>query len=158
MDRNYRPAKNIPTQIEILFPMWKKYMLEMGEEESDEDLQNGLVSRINIANSNENVYFDIIESGEHAIGFAFYSVDGGIKGVIPPGYGYIMEFYIESSWRRRRAGTSCVKYVCEQLNKEGCEKIYLTSIPESECFWESNGFVKTDLIDPDNRLNIWIKG
>lgn len=54
-------------------------------------------------------------------------------------------------------GTSCVNHICEQLNKAGCEKIYLTSIPESECFWANSGFVKTDLLDPDNGLNIWIK-
>lgn len=150
-------VRNVPVDIEMLFPMWKKYMIEIGEEESDEDLRNGLVARINIANSNENVYFDMIWSGNNAIGFEFYSVDGGIKGVIPPGYGYIMEFYVEESWRRKRIGTSCVKYICEQLNKSGCEKVYLTSIPESEYFWANSGFVKTNLIDPDNGLNIWIR-
>ncbi len=151
------PAKNVPIHIEMLFPMWKKYMIEIGEEETDDDLLNGLVARINIASSNENVYFDMIWSGNNAIGFAFYSIDGSIKGVIPQGYGYIMEFYIEDSWRRRCMGTSCIKHICEQLKKSGCEKIYLTSIPESEYFWKHCGFVKTDLLDPDNELNIWIK-
>lgn len=153
----YYPAKNIPIHIEMLFPMWKNYMIEIGEEETDDDLLNGLVARINIANSNENVYFDMIWSGNNAIGFVFYSIDGGIKGVIPPGYGYIMEFYIEDSWRRRCIGTGCVKHICERLNKAGCEKVYLTSISESKYFWENNGFVKTDLLDPDNGLNIWIR-
>ena len=68
----YYPAKNVPIHIEMLFPMWKKYMIEIGEEETDDDLLNGLVARINIANSNENVYFDMIWSGNIAIGFAFY--------------------------------------------------------------------------------------
>ena len=153
----YYPAKNVPIHIEMLFPMWKKYMIEIGEEETDDDLLNGLVARINIANSNENVYFDMIWSGNIAIGFAFYSVDGGIKGVIPPGYGYIMELYIEDSWRRRCIGTGGVKHVCERLNKAGCEKVYLTSIPKSECFWTNSVFVKTDLLDPDNLLNILIR-
>lgn len=152
----YYPAKNVPMHIEMLFPMWKRYMIEIGEEETDEDLLNALVARINIADSNENVYFDMIWSGSNAIGFAFYSIDGGIKGVIPPGYGYIMEFYVEESCRRRHIGTDCVKYICERLNKAGCEKVYLTSVPENECFWISGGFVKTDLIDPDNKLNICI--
>ncbi len=157
MNRNYEPAENVPEDIEVLFPMWKKYMVEIGEEESEEDLRNGLISRIHIANSNENIYFDVIWSGNQAVGFAFYSVDGGIKGVIPPDYGYIMEFYVENRWRGSGVGTGCVKHVCEQLHKEGCEKIYLTAVPESECFWEKSGFVKTDLCDPDNGLNIWIK-
>lgn len=147
--------KNI--EIEMLFPMWKKYMIEIGEEETDEDLLHGLVARINIANSNENVYFDMIWSGNNAIGFSFYSIDGGIKGVIPPGYGYIMEFYVEEGWRRRHIGTEYVERICERLNEAGCEKVYLTSVPESEHFWENSGFVKTDLLDPDNELNIWIK-
>lgn len=142
--------------IQMLFPMWKKYMIEIGEKETDDDLLNGLTARIKIANSNANVYFDTIWSGNNAIGFAFYSIDGGIKGVIPPGYGYIMEFYIEDSWRRRHIGTGCVKHICESLSKAGCEKVWLTSITESECFWANRGFVKTDLIDPDNGLNIWM--
>lgn len=161
MNRNielkYYPAENVPAQIEILFPMWKKYMIEIGEEGTDDDMLNGLAVRINIAGSNENVHFDIIWSGDDAVGFAFYSVDGGIKGVIPPGYGYIMEFYVEESWRRRNIGTGCVNHICAQLSKAGCEKIYLTSIPASEEFWADNRFVKTDLLDPDNGLNIWIR-
>lgn len=148
------------TELKKLFSLWKNYMIEIDEEETDDVLLNGLISRINIANTNENVYFDIIWSDHNnynAIGFAFYSVDGGIKGVIPPGYGYIMELYVTESWRRKNIGSDSVKYICGQLNKAGCEKIYLTPVPASELFWADNGFVKTDFIDPDNGLNIWIR-
>lgn len=116
-------------KVEMLLPMWKKYMNEIGEKETDEELLKGLISRINIADANEDVSFDVIWKDNHAAGFAFYSVDGGIKGVIPPGYGYIMEFYVEETWRRKGIGTDCVRRICERLKKVGCENIYLTSVP-----------------------------
>ena len=141
----------------MLLPMWKKYMNETGEKETDEELLKGLISRINIADANEDVSFDVIWKDNHAAGFAFYSVDGGIKGVIPPGYGYIMEFYVEETWRRKGIGTDCVRRICERLKKVGCENIYLTSVPGSEEFWKNCGFTSTDLLDPDNGLHIWIR-
>ena len=39
----------------MLLPMWKKYMNEIGEKETDEELLKGLISRINIADANEDV-------------------------------------------------------------------------------------------------------
>ena len=57
----------------MLLPMWKKYMNEIGEKETDEELLKGLISRINIADANEDLSFDVIWKDNHASGFAFYS-------------------------------------------------------------------------------------
>lgn len=151
------PAKNVPVHMEKLFPMWKAYMSEIGEDGTEDELLEELICRLNISESNENVFFDIIWSGSDAIGFAFYSVDGGIKNVIPSGYGYIMEFFITPQWRRRNIGVRCIKKIEEKLKDKGCPKLYLTSVEESEDFWRKVGSIKTELVDPDNHLNIWFK-
>lgn len=46
-------------------------MNEIGEKETDEELLKGLISRINIADANEDVSFDVIWKDNHAAGFAF---------------------------------------------------------------------------------------
>lgn len=152
------PAKNVPVHIEKLFPMWKKYMIEIGEADSDIKLLDALKSRINLSEVHDNIFFEIIWSGNNVIGFAFYSIDGGIKDAIPSGYGYIMEFFILPEWRNKYIGSRCVKNICEKLKNRGCPQVYLTSVPASEEFWRKNKFVKSDLIDLDNQLFIWLKG
>ncbi len=151
------PAKNVPIHMEKLFPMWKAYMLEIGEAGTEEELFEELMCRLKISETNENIFFDTVWSGGDAIGFAFYSVDGGIRNVIPPGYGYIMEFYITPQWRRRNIGVRCIRKIEEKLKDKDCPKIYLTSVEESEEFWRRVGFIKSELVDPDNHLNIWFK-
>lgn len=151
------PAKNVPIHVEILFPIWKTYMSEIGENHTDEGLRNGLMNRLDISQSHENVFFELMWSGNNAIGFAFYSIDGGIKDVIPSGYGYIMEFFVLPEWRGKNIGLRCAKNICKKLNDMGCPKIYLTSTETSEKFWEKTGFTKSNLVDPDNQLGIWLK-
>ena len=154
---NCYPAKNVPAHIDILFPMWKKYMSEIGENDSESDMLDGLCSRINIANTHDNIFFEMIWSGNNAIGFAFYSIDGGIKNLIPSGYGYIMEFYVLPEWRKKRIGSYCSNYICNKLYEAGCPQVYLTSVPNSDNFWNNNVFVKSNLFDPYNKLNIWFR-
>lgn len=151
------PAKNVPIHREILLPMWKTYMTEIGENDADESLRNGLINRLNISQSNANIFFEIMWSGNTAIGFVFYSIDGGIKDVIPSGYGYIMEFFVLPEWRKKNIGLRCINNICEKLNDKGCPQIYLMSTEISEKFWEKAGFTKSNLVDPDNQLRIWLK-
>lgn len=151
------PARNVPIHMERLFPMWKAYMIEIGEKYTDEDLRNGLINRLNISQSHENIFFELMWCGNDMVGFVFYAVDGGIRDVIPSECGYIMELFITPQWRRQKIGVRCIRKVVEKLKKKGCPKIYLTSVETSEEFWEKSGFIKSDLIDPDDKKSIYIK-
>jgi ribosomal protein S18 acetylase RimI-like enzyme len=151
------PAKNTTIHLNLLHPMWIEYMHEIGEIASVQELERGLISRICLSEEQEQIFFDIIWSGNNAIGFAFYSIDGGIKNLIPPGYGYIMEFYLIEQWRNRGIASNTIFDICNNLKMLGCPKIYLTSIPQSERFWLNVGFYNCGLIDPDNNLPILIK-
>ena len=137
-----RNARNVPIHMEKLFPMWKAYMIEIGEKDTDEDLRNGLINRLN-TQSHGNIFFELMWCGYNMVGFVFYSVDGGIKDVILPGYGYIMEFFITPQWRGKKIGVRCIRKVVEKLKQKGCPKIYLTSVETSEEFWKKSGFIKS---------------
>lgn len=151
------PAKNTPVHLDLLRPMWINYMNEIEEHDSEEELVNGLQTRIRLSENQEQIFFEIIWSGDTAIGFAFYSVDGGIQNLIPAGYGYIMEFYLLNQWRKRGIGANVVSDICNKLKGLGCPKVYLTTIVQSERFWTNTGFNNSGLIDPDNGLPILIK-
>lgn len=151
------PAKNFPRHIDLLRPMWMNYMREIGEVTSESESEKELLSRIHLSENHEHIFFRIIWSGNDAVGFASYSIDGGIKNIIPPGYGYIMEFYLLEHWRKRGIASSTVSDICNNLKELGCSQIYLTSVHQSEHFWLNNGFHNSGLIDPDNELPIFIK-
>lgn len=148
-------ARNEQMHMEILLPMWESYMQEIGENSTNDELREGLGCRLRISETNDNIFFETIWCGSEAVGFAFYSVDGGIRNIIPPGYGYIMEFYVTPQWREKNIGKNCIERIVKKLKDMGCPKIYLTSVEQSEEFWRKIGFVRSDLIDPDNHLNIW---
>lgn len=149
-------TRNEQMHMEILLPMWVTYMHEIGESSTSDELREELECRLRISETNDNVFFDIIWCGSETVGFIFYSVDGGIRNVIPPGYGYIMEFYVTPQWRCKNIGKNCIERIVKKLKDVGCPKIYLTSVEESEGFWTKTGFVKSELKDPDNHLNIWL--
>lgn len=151
------PAKSVPIHLDILQPMWISYMNEIGEHDSEEELAKGLQARIRLSENQEHIFFDIIWSGDESIGFAFYSVDGGIRNLIPAGYGYIMEFYLLEHWRKRGIGANIVTDICNKLKGLDCPKVYLTTVLQSERFWTNAGFNNSGLVDPDNELPIFIK-
>lgn len=70
--------------------------------------------RINLSENNEHIFFDIIWSGNDAIGFVFYSVDGGTKNVVPSGCGNIMELYLLEQWRKRGIDSGIVADICKK--------------------------------------------
>jgi ribosomal protein S18 acetylase RimI-like enzyme len=154
---NKYPVKDMEIHHKILLPMWIEYMFEIGEGGSESELMIELQKRINISIKNDYIYFDIIFSGNNAIGFIFYSIDGGIKDLIPPGYGYIMEIYIQPSWRKRYIAHQLALDICKFYKENGCEKVYLTPHEQSTEFWSKQGFTNSGLKDPDNNMCIYIK-
>lgn len=152
-------------QYKELIAMWIPYMHEVLKEdieiqnESDDDLARYAQQRINIQGRRNDMHFELVYLEKEVIGFAFYAVDlGGIKGIIEPGYGYIMEYYIVPKKRRRGYATMLYQHLVEVLKEHGTKVAYLTPDTISGVdFWSSIGFLDSGKIDPDNKMPIYIK-
>ncbi len=94
-----------------------------------------------------------------AVGFLYGKIDHvGHKGFIKPEYGYIMEFYVEPSYRRQGYGTQMARRIERLFAGHGAERMYLTADPVTgRPFWEAMGFRPTGEISPENRLPIYEK-
>jgi GNAT superfamily N-acetyltransferase len=149
------PTVNNEMCLQQLRQMWESYMFEIEEVCTSEELERGLKARIEMASQNEKIFFERIWAGDNLIGFVFYSIDGGIRNLIPAGYGYIMELYILPEWRNKNFARYIVRDVIGKLKNLGCPKIYLTSTEKSMQFWKKMGFYESGIIDPDNCLEIY---
>ena len=80
------------------------------------------------------------------------------KGDVRPGWGYIMEFFIRSTFRRKGLGKE-LAVSCEQFFKNnGVKNIWLTAdditgVP----FWKALGYHDTGEISKENNQMIFIK-
>jgi len=139
--------------------MWIPYCREIGSTENDAALAEGAQKRVNIQGNWEDMHFELSFADGNLVGFCFYAVDlGGIRGVLPPNLGYIMEFYVLPQYRRRGFGTEMYRHIESTFSKHGVESIYLTPDETSgEPFWVSLGFVDSGKVDPDNNRPIYIK-
>ena len=52
------PAKNTPVHLDLLRPMWINYMNEIEEHDSEEELVNGLQTRIRLSENQEQIFFE----------------------------------------------------------------------------------------------------
>lgn len=154
---NCIPAKDTEIHIELLLPMWIAYLKEIGQNRSEEEYLDSLQKRIKVSTNSERVFFDIIWCGDNAAGFVFYSIDGGIKNLLSPGLGYIMEFYIKPEYRHKYLASQVIDELYDFFHDKGCPSIYLTSSANSIEFYKKLGFIDSELKDPDNKKNILIK-
>ncbi|GKX66536.1 GNAT family N-acetyltransferase [Inconstantimicrobium mannanitabidum] len=153
-------------QYNELISMWIPYMHEISKDdiklmnESDITLEKYAKQRVDIQGKRDDMHFELIYNCENIlVGFAFYAVDlGGIKGIINPGYGYIMEYYIIPEMRRKGYATELFQHVTSLFKKHGVTQMYLT--PDSILgipFWTTIGFKNSGKIDPDNNMPIYEK-
>ena len=94
-----------------------------------------------------------------AIGFGYGKVDRAEhKGVIRPGWGYIMEFYIVPQYRRGGYGTRLYRELERRLCERGVRALYLTADPVTGVpFWQRMGYGNSGLISSENQLYIYEK-
>ncbi len=85
---NRFPAKNTPIHRDLLLPMWISYKQEKGECGHMQDWENELVHSLNKATVSDDFTFDIIWSGNYAIGFVMASTES-------------VELYIVPQWQGR---------------------------------------------------------
>jgi ribosomal protein S18 acetylase RimI-like enzyme len=146
-------------QFHQLLDMWIPYHREIGNTESDTAIVKYARQRVDIQGNREDMHFELSFADNTMIGFCFYAVDlGGIRNILPPNLGYIMEFYVSPQYRRQGYGSEMYRHVETTFSKHGVESIYLTPDETSgEPFWVSLGFVNSGKVDPDNHMPIYIK-
>ncbi len=156
--------KNDSQQISELEQEWVAYMREIYADDSevtecsDNEIKGWLTGRINIQGERDTMHFELIIVDGTIAGFTMYAVDlGGIKNIMEAGCGYIMEFYVKPSFRRKNIGTQTYMHIKSTFIRHGAKKIYLT--PDSKSgiyFWEAMKFKDEGKIDPDNLMPIYV--
>lgn len=151
--------KDSDQQFKQLLSMWIPYFKEIGSTENDSVITEYARQRVNIQGKREDMHFELCFDDSILVGFCFYAVDlGGIKGILPPNLGYIMEFYVLPQYRRQGYGIKILKHIEKTFLSHGAEYMYLTPGEVSgEAFWRSLRFVDSGKTDPDNHNQIYIK-
>ena len=160
----YIQIENTQKYVEQLTPLWISYMREIykGDIEvknaTDDEIASWLIGRVQIQGQRDTMHFELIFNNDILVGFVMYAIDlGGIKGLIEPGYGYIMELYIMPDFRRKGIASEVFMHMEDILKNQGAQRIYLT--PDSVSgvpFWQSLGFSDCGKIDPDNKMPIYL--
>lgn len=108
---------------------------------------------------NNNRFLQIVYEEDEPIAFCYAKIDRiGDKGYIRPDWGYIMEFFVKKTHRRKGIGKKLVNQ-CENFFKEkGVKNIWLTAdavtgIP----FWLACNFIETGEISFENSQQIMSK-
>jgi len=163
---NYDFVQVLPSSvqdIESAKRVWIPYVLETkrnkGEEANLERIIENFTRRVNIQGLRDSMHLELFYLNEECIGITNFAIDlGGIRGIVDPGYGFVMEFYIIPEKRRLGFGKVLFTHIETVLKADGANNIYLTpdaitGIP----FWMALGFEDSGKIDPDNHMPIFIK-
>ncbi|MCC8167833.1 MAG: GNAT family N-acetyltransferase [Clostridiales bacterium] len=151
------------SQLACLDALWIPYMREIYRDDpdfmdTDEQLRQGARQRVHASAVQKDMFFELAyNKEENCVGFLFYAVDyGGIPGVLPPGFGYIMEVYTAPEYRRRGYAAQMYERMRCQFLDRNVSTFYLTPDEESGMpFWKAMGFADSGLIDPDNHMPVY---
>lgn len=106
-----------------------------------------------------NRFLQIVYEEDEPIAFCYAKIDRiGDKGYIRPNWGYIMEFFVRKTHRRRGIGKELVKQ-CETFFKEkGAKNVWLTADAVTGTpFWLACGYFDTGEISAENNQKILSK-
>lgn len=156
-------VKENAEHFELAKPLWIEFNKEVNEHdgiiETDEEILTDLKRRINIQGSRPDMHFEIAFIGNIPIGISMFAIDTGtVYGLLPKGCGTIMGFYIIPEYRRKGYGKEFFEHIEEILNTQNSVMLYLT--PDGvtgKPFWKAVGFIDSGKIDPDNKMEIYIK-
>ncbi len=143
--------------------IWKRFITEVNENdgifESDDEISNGFAKRVAIQGTRSDMHFELVFSGDTAVGIAMFAVDSGtVYGLLESGLGTVMGFYVCPEYRRRGIGTAIWNHIEAVLRDDGAVGFYVvpdlvTGVP----FWESLGFENSGILDPDDKKLIYVK-
>lgn len=153
--------KNNHFHFELLDSLMHEYVSET-DSHIGTSTPEGIIPKITksmIDKLNDSRYLKIVFIDNEPVGFCYAKIDKiGDKGDIRPGWGYIMEFFIRSAFRRKGFGKELARS-CEQFFKDnGVKNIWLTAdditgIP----FWKALGYRDIGEISKENNQMIFIK-
>ena len=101
----------------------------------------------------------LVYENSEAVGFCYAKVDrAGDRGLIRPGWGYMMEFFVSTAHRRKGIGRMLAERCEAFFISRGADDVWLTAdavtgIP----FWLSCGYLETGDISPENGQAIFEK-
>ena len=149
-------------QYEDAIKLWIPFINELDSNQNtiteQKEIILSLERRINIQGTRDTMHFEILYCDDDGIGLVNYAVDGGIKGLIEPGYGFCMGFYIKSEYRRKGYGRRMYEHMEKVLISHGVPYIYTCPDPVTGLpFWMAMGFTDSGIIDPDDKHPIYIK-
>lgn len=146
-----------------LLPRWIDFSRELdghaGIYKADDEIILNLTRRINIQGNRKDMHFLLMYREQSLIGFANFAIDTGtVYGLLEPGCGTSMGFYIAPEFRRAGNGRLLYNHIEQVLIGDGAKAMYVCPGPVTgEPFWRAMGFADSGKIDPDDKLPIYIK-
>lgn len=153
--------KNEDKQVIKFIELMKEYFKELDEHENEttpeEFVTNYAMSMI--SKLNEDRILKIVEDNGRFVGFCYAKIDRETdKGLVYPGWGYIMEFFVKKEYRRKSIGRQLLKECEDFFISKGASNAWLTSdevtgIP----FWKACSYEDSNRVSEENNLKIFVK-
>lgn len=153
--------KNNENHIAKFQELMKEYFGELDEHENNstpseivEKYALNMISKLN-----EDRILKIVEDNGKFIGFCYAKIDRETdKGLVYPGWGYIMEFFVKKEYRRKSIGKQLLRECEEFFVSKDAKNAWLTSdevtgIP----FWKACDYKDSKEVSSENNLKIFIK-
>jgi len=151
------------TQYDVLYKMFADYFEETFVNNPKDKVPIKFIPKVlqMIADGTEKykVWFYLCKKNDDVIGFSLFQIDTPDNPMCKRnGWGFIREFYIISSQRRKGYASQMCKFVEEKLWETCTYNIYLTSDPNNGIpFWEAMGYTYTGETDISNGNKIYEK-
>lgn len=149
-------------QFELAQSVWMPFIREVnehdGEQEDNEQIIDGLKKCIGIQGTRRDMHFEMVIVDGEVIGIAMFAIDiGTVYGLLEPGYGTIMGFYIKPEYRRKGYGRAFYAHIEKALARDGATKMYVCPDSVTEVpFWTAMGFADSGKYDPDDKKPIYV--
>ena len=149
---------------ETLYPAWLDYMTELETEDGELDelfgvtIKEDFARRVRNQGTRPDMHLEVCFDGDEMVGFAHFAIVKGTQyGLLGENEGFVMEFYVLPTYRRKGYARTLYSHIETILAAAGARNICLTSNPAAEAFWLAVDFRKTEIIDSDNNQYVFVK-
>jgi len=152
---------NDSTHYDALYDLMVEYIAETDSHQNIKTPRKIIpnITKSMIDKIDENRLLQIVYVEDEPIAFCYVKIDRiGDKGYIRPNWGYIMEFFVKKTHRRKGIGKKLVKQCEKFFEEKGVKNIWLTAdavtgIP----FWLACNFIETGEFSLENNQQIMSK-
>lgn len=144
--------------MELIMPYCRELDKNVGRVTPDEKLLRFAESIVGFAGDRDRI-IEICFVGDEPIGFLYGKIDReGHRGSVRPGWGYVLEFYVQPKYRRQSYGRKMYQHLESIFAGKGVTNIWLTADPVTgEPFWTAMGFFNSQEKSAENGLYIFEK-